>query len=240
VQEIWADIDGFENYQISNLGKVKSKERMVSNAVRTFLKQEQMLKTQIMKTGYRSIVIRDEKQHKHLFKIHRLVAQAFIPNPNNLPEVNHKDGDKLNCHVDNLEWCTCKENVNHAIRHGLVSPIRGRNIQKIMQLNCDDLSVNCVFENITDAAKKLGCNSLGTLYSALEERRSFKGFYYIRESDFSSEIDNSYFRKTKVTRYKILYKSSYISTMQYSNATGISRYKIYQMIKNGEIESEVI
>ena len=93
MKEIWKDIKGYEGkYQISNLGKVKS---LIGNS--------KILKPEI-RTGYYSVSLMKNKK-KHYYRIHRLVAEAFIPNPNNLPMVNHKDEDKLNNIASNLEWC---------------------------------------------------------------------------------------------------------------------------------------
>lgn len=104
MEEIWKDIPGFEGlYQVSNYGRVKS-----LNYRRTG--KEQILKYEIHPKGYSRLGLHSNNGVKYFF-IHRLVAQAFIPNPDNLPQVNHKDEDKTNNRVDNLEWCSAKENM---------------------------------------------------------------------------------------------------------------------------------
>ena len=115
MQEIWKDIVDYENlYQVSNLGRVRSLDRIIvdSRNVRKFKGVD--LKKHKKKSGYLTVQLK----HKD-FQIHRLVAKAFIPNPDGKPQVNHKDGDKQNNRVDNLEWCTCEENINHAYKSGL-------------------------------------------------------------------------------------------------------------------------
>lgn len=239
LEEIWRDISGFDdNYQISNTGKVKSKERIVSNACRTYLKKEQILKNQVMKDGYSCVVLR-ESGKKKLLKIHRLVATAFIPNPTNLPCINHIDGDKLNNQVENLEWCTFKYNTNHAIKNGLKPLVCGRNIQKVFQLNCGDLAVSQVFDNIAEASKIVGCNE-SSIYAAIVRKRPYKGFFYIREDEYSEDISMSYFRETINRKHRISIDGEVVSATEYSKITGIPRGKVYKMIKNGEIESEVV
>ena len=106
--EIWKDIKGYEGlYQISNYGNVKS-----LNYKRTG--KERLMKPALQTNGYFFVWLCN-KQNKCFF-IHRLVADAFIPNPDNLPCVNHKDEDKTNNHVNNLEWCTNKYNNEYGTR----------------------------------------------------------------------------------------------------------------------------
>jgi len=116
--EYWKDVLGFEKYyQISSLGRIKSKERDVVCGRAKFRKPEKFLR------GWEGVTHNNDSylyitlcvNGKHFKKgIHRLVAETFIPNLNNLPEVNHKDGDKHNNCVDNLEWVTQAENQRHS------------------------------------------------------------------------------------------------------------------------------
>ena len=108
--EIWRDIEGFEgHYQISNYGRVKS-----------FKNGEVIIrKPHVDKDGYLQICFCDKSNHKW-FKVHRLVAIAFIPNPENKETINHIDGCKMNNFVENLEWATRTENNQHAVRIGLM------------------------------------------------------------------------------------------------------------------------
>ena len=109
--EIWKDIEGFEGlYQISNLGRVKSLERIVlQKNGRKRVQHELIRKPRKVYKGYLQIDL--WKNHEYSAKrINRLVAQAFIPKPENKPIVHHKDHDKLNNHYSNLEWATPQEN----------------------------------------------------------------------------------------------------------------------------------
>ena len=111
-EEIWKDVVGYESlYQVSNLGNVKSMKYAYINKIR-------ILTFHYNKKGYRRVHLTKNKIDKYL-SVHRLVAEAFIPNPNNYPQVNHKDGNKLNNSVDNLEWCTNEYNFQHALRFSL-------------------------------------------------------------------------------------------------------------------------
>lgn len=107
--EVWKDIEGFEGYQISNQGRVKSLNY-------SHTKQERVLQQCITACGYcQAYLCKNGK--RYTFLVHRLVAIAFIANPNEKPQVNHIDECKVNNHAENLEWCTCKENINYGTRN---------------------------------------------------------------------------------------------------------------------------
>lgn len=121
MQEIWKDISGFEGcYQVSNLGNVRSLDRYVESKGKPALHKGVLMKPQVNHKGYYSVILhKSSKPYTKL--VHRLVATAFISNPNNLPQVNHKDTDKKNNYVSNLEWCTNQENQDHAKANGCYS-----------------------------------------------------------------------------------------------------------------------
>lgn len=124
MEEIWKDIEGYEGlYQVSNLGRIKrcSRKNMDSKArQRTF--KELILKENIDKSGYCYVNL--YKNEKKAYKIHRLVAQTFIPNIQKKPQVNHKDGNKKNNTVKNLEWVTREENIQHAYKNNLIRSLK--------------------------------------------------------------------------------------------------------------------
>ena len=113
-KEIWRPIKGYENlYEISSRGRIKSVDRYVKGRYGNLRFQKGGIrKTTCNSRGYPAIALCKDGKYK-MFNIHRLVAKAFIPNPDNLPEINHKDENKENNCVDNLEWCTRKYNMNY-------------------------------------------------------------------------------------------------------------------------------
>lgn len=104
MNEVWKSID--DRYSVSNFGNVKS----------NYANKERILKPHKNHDGYLMVDLRSPGKRRGI-SVHRLVAQAFIPNPNNLPQVNHRDEDKTNNHVDNLEWCTNEYNSNYGTRN---------------------------------------------------------------------------------------------------------------------------
>lgn len=121
MQEIWKDIKGYEGrYQISNLGNVKSLSRKTefSDGKPPRYEKEKLLTPAKHHKGYVKAQLRKNNNTKAFF-IHRLVAQAFIPNPEGKATVNHKDGNKVNNTVVNLEWLSNQENMKHAYATGI-------------------------------------------------------------------------------------------------------------------------
>jgi hypothetical protein len=161
VEEIWKPIVGYEGrYEVSNTGRVRS-----------FHFNKPIILSSIVFYGYVivSLCILNKKRNR---RIHRLVAQAFIPNPLNKPQVNHKDKNKQNNHVDNLEWATNQENVRHSI-----AMMNGR---------------GTIFEIGNNKPKAIYCSEDNAVYKSLAEAGRF---YKIEKATIKAYIKNGY--KTK-------------------------------------------
>lgn len=125
IQEKWLPCPGFENsYEVSNYGKVRSIDRYISG--RSGLVKGQLIHSDLNQKGYPQLRLY-KNNTKYVRNQHRLLTLAFIPNPNNLPQVNHIDGDKLNNHISNLEWISNSDNMSHAYKLGLRSSIGENN-----------------------------------------------------------------------------------------------------------------
>lgn len=110
--EEWKPVVGYEGlYEVSSLGRVRSLDRYVKNNYSYWLRKGKVLSPEKNKDGYLLVSLCCNGK-RYLRTVHRLVAEAFIPNPDNLPEVNHINEDKSNNRVENLEWCTRKYNIN--------------------------------------------------------------------------------------------------------------------------------
>lgn len=163
IEEIWKDIDGYEGrYQASTLGQVRSLDG-VSRQGR-FLKGK-VLKQSVTKTGYHHLYLHNPGKN---YRVNRLVAQTFIPNPTNLPQVNHIDGNKANNRVDNLEWCTQSENQLHAVKTGLqTSGASDYRSKPVVQLTLTG-DVVAVYAGVKEAARITGL-SVGNISMVLNK-----------------------------------------------------------------------
>lgn len=164
MKEIWKDIEDYEGlYQISNCGRVKSIDHMREQLHLYGRMVNTNYKGKILKPhnsrGYLRVRLFDRNKSKNI-SIHRLVAEAFIPNPNNYPQINHKDEDKTNNNVDNLEWCTPAYNANYGTRKKRI--IKKQSIP-IIQYTLDGKFVK-EYSSIAEAARQTGIN-LGNICS---------------------------------------------------------------------------
>lgn len=165
INEIWKDIPNYEGlYQISNIGNIKT-----LNYKKT--KKEKILKQRLDKYGYKYIKLsKNGKQTYYL--IHRLVAQVFVLNPNNLPQINHKDENRTNNVYSNLEWCNCIYNNNYGNRN--------KKIQKALSKRIKQLDKNGnvikIWNNSIEASKELNINS-GNIRSCCRNELKTAGGY---------------------------------------------------------------
>jgi hypothetical protein len=143
--EIWKDIPNYEGlYQASNLGNIKSLNY-------NHTKKEKILKTRLDTRGYEIIELRN-KGKRGFHRVHRLVAQAFIPNPDNYPQINHKDENKLNNCVDNLEWCDNDYNAHYGTHY---NRIKEKLYKPVCQYNLNGVFIKS-FNSLSEAQKAIG------------------------------------------------------------------------------------
>lgn len=190
--ELWKDVPGFEGvYKISSFGRLKS--------YKTNKKLGYILSNKNGKGGYLSVVLEYRKKKRYT-RMHRLVAEAFIENPNSLPQVNHKDGDKQNNFVDNLEWVSGKQNVVHAIKmkpsmlRGMVNHNRFIRPKTIVQLTLRGEYI-AEYPNSVEAQKATGVCQRNILQVASREeykpgmtRKQAGGFRWVFKEELSKAI----------------------------------------------------
>lgn len=177
MQEIWKDIEDYEGlYQVSNFGRIKSLDKIVKGRNNYHLRKGKILIGRNDGGGYLMVALYKNRKRKDI-KIHRLVAQAFIPNIENKPEINHIDRNKNNNSDSNLEWVTSKENsihfietgatlnfYNNAKKQGLkyggnkkaMDILKNKLSKKVKQINPDTSKVIKIWDSSMEIQRKLG------------------------------------------------------------------------------------
>lgn len=156
--EVWRSVVGYEGlYEVSNLGRVRSLDRIQYNPVaathQTF-HPGHIMNGVVSHRGYRMVMLRDVNGKRKNCSVHRLVAMAFIPNPNNLPFVNHKNYNQLDNRVENLEWCTEYDNVHYGRADRIRQAHQPKN-KAVLQFSLDGKLLG-EYINITSAARAVG------------------------------------------------------------------------------------
>lgn len=172
MREIWKAISGFEGlYEVSDLGNVKRLEIEGKTGTGNYGRKERILSKHTNNKGYELVdLFKDGKVFQSL--VHRLVALAFLENPDNMPEVNHKDENKRNNSSDNLEWCTHKYNMNYG---ELKNKIGKANSIQIIQ---KDLNGNVIkmFNSAMEAQRETGIRN-GNINECCKMKRKTAGGY---------------------------------------------------------------
>ena len=190
MEEIWKNIEGYPNYQVSNMGRVK---RLSTGYYR---RTEKILKPQLQNNGYLHIKLSQKDKTKCIL-VHRLVAQVFIPNPNNLPQVNHINEDKTDNRVENLEWCTQKYNINYG--NGISKRVKTNKengtYKKIGEINSKIRSKSILqfskdnsfirkWDCIMDIQRELGYDNKQICSCLKNRQKTAKGFKWVYADDY--------------------------------------------------------
>ena len=181
--EEWRDIEGFEGiYQVSNMGRVKSLDRVVNSKLNPqglIPRKGKILKPYGTSWKYLLVCLSNGDVCKRAC-VHRLVAENFIPNPDNLPQVNHKNGIKTDNRVSNLEWVSISQNVKHAYDTGLTKKRFG--VKHPMARSVNQYSKQGEFIKtwsfIGEAVNALNCNGNGISLCCRGKRRSAGGYVW--------------------------------------------------------------
>ena len=184
-KEIWRAHPDIVGIEVSTLGRVRTLDKVVSSEKMTRFTKGRILKQKENHNGYMRVTIRIDGKVVHK-SVHRLAAQAFLPNPNCLPMVNHKDCDRTNNNVENLEFCTASYNAKYREKYG-VSRMEAAGKQ-VFVINLSTLEATH-FQSQKEAGQALGIN-VGSINNVIKGRRNQAGGYYFKEDDGNGvEID---------------------------------------------------
>ena len=198
-EEVWKPLPGVLGVEVSTFGRVQTLDRTVPRKSWTYHVKGRILKQFDNGHGYLYVGVPiDGKQTKKL--VHRLVAQTFISNPDSLPEVNHKDNDRANNHVNNLEFCTHEYNSKYRQKYGISNTETiGRPVFAI-DLNTMEVSR---FRSQNEAGRNLGIN-VGNINSVIKGRyKSTCGYWFVNDDGHAVDVVNSKLHDIGKTGLKI-------------------------------------
>src|SRR5690625_126948 len=241
--EIWKDVVGYEGYyEVSNVGRVKRVRRHITgkNGVTRYWKGRILAQTKNL-DGYMTVIL-SKKGKTNILGVHRLVAKAFIKNPNNKPVTNHKDENKENNNVDNLEWCTIAYNNAYGTRIERMKSNKQfqkrhkENRKPVLKVSLNGELVER-FESLEEAFNSCpNYSKSGINHCCTGRLNTYKGYFWIYEEDYSDKKVKNRIKKTKNTQSikvaKFDLKGNFIrfygSMGQASRETGINAGSISQ------------
>lgn len=190
--EEWRYVDDFnKRYAVSNFGRVVSLSRRVSNHTGYINKPSRLLKPHKDKKGYMRVYLDKGDGKTRYIAIHRLVAIAFISNPKGKPQVNHKDGNKENNHISNLEWATNKENQIHAVKMGLNDHSKykaGKPEREVLQIDPITNEVIAQYPSVSSATTAIGYKSKSNIGACCRGIKKTVGGYKWAYTDESEVV----------------------------------------------------
>lgn len=174
IKEIWKDIPNYEGlFQVSNKGRVKSVKRKC--LIRTV--PEKIRTLSLDKYGYYHLALSKNNKRKNFF-VHRLVAMAFLSNPNNYKTVNHIDGNKKNCFLENLEWASISQNTKHAYKIGVKKPSGGAVKYKPVAQYKKDGTLVAIYKSIKEAFVKTKINNISACLNKNNKYKTSGGYIW--------------------------------------------------------------
>lgn len=190
--EVWRPIPGIPGVEVNTHGDVYMLDYVVCDESREYYKKGGIRKQYLNCKGYLTVSIRIDGKWK-MQKTHRLVALAFIPNPNNLPQVNHKDCDRTNCTVDNLEWCDNAYNCRYREKYGVSTTItKGHSV---FAINLATLEIS-YYRSLKEAGRVLNIadTNIGRVVSG--KRKTTKGYWFTRADSNAVKVTRAKFNNS--------------------------------------------
>lgn len=212
MEEIWKDIEGYDNYQISSLGNVRKITKNGFTHIKCSPRGSQ--KTSKTKEKYMGVTLSKNGTRKG-FSVHRLVAEAFIPNPNNYPLINHINGIKDDNCVCNLEWCTIKQNIQHAY-----DVLNMRNHYGSIKQYSKEGEFIKEYDSVREASRELGIH-FGNIVKCANKQRNVAGGYVWR---FNLDDTSSNVYKNKRDKRVVMLDKNGTRIMTFDSITEASLY----------------